>query len=301
MKNDVTVVIMAHNRVETIGEAIDSVLLQKDVKIVVSDNSSSDCVKNFVALNYPTIHYFQRKNYPDSSSHFNAILTSINSKYFMIFHDDDILIEGSIKIMVNALEDNSSISAVSGNAYVIEGKNKTNKSLVSKNHSTVINNKQEMAEKYILPESHGVAPFPGYLYRTSMVSNIVSDPSEGGKHADISFLMKVVEAGKVLWLKDYIMFYRIHDKNDSSIENISDRLSIIRYIKRNTKLKSKNFSYYKFIFYMKFLRQNYSFMRFFFSYKYKSILFFVIKFGVLMVLRNPNLLKKIIHKAWRLL
>ena len=87
MKNDVTVVIMAHNRVETIGEAIDSVLLQKDVKIVVSDNSSSDCVKNFVALNYPTIHYFQRKNYPDSSSHFNAILTSINSKYFMIFHD----------------------------------------------------------------------------------------------------------------------------------------------------------------------------------------------------------------------
>lgn len=291
MKYSATIVIMAHDRVETIGDAIDSVLMQKNINLIISDNSSTDRINRFVTKNYPSTKYIQRKNFPDSSSHFNKILKSITSKYFMIFHDDDILVSDSIRIMISALENDSSLSAVSGNAYVMKGKLKTKQALLNINHSVLINNKQEMAEKYILSDSFGVAPFPGYLYRTSMVNWIVSNPNEGGKHADVSFLMKVSESGRILWLKDFIMYYRIHGGNDSSVENIGDRLSIIRYIKKNTRLKRSDFDYYKFFFYINYLRQNFSFSKVFSSYKYKVILLFVLKISILIFIKKFKLTK----------
>ena len=287
MNNCVTVVVMAHDRVETISDTIESLFLQKNIQIVVSDNSVTDSIKKHVKLNYPTIKYIRRKNYPDSSAHFNAILNSISSEYFIIFHDDDIFIENSIEKLFYAIEKDLEISAVSGNAFVMNGGVKSRKTLINKEYLPItINNQQELAEKYVFFDSPGAAPFPGYLYRASIVKGINSHVSEGGKHADVSFLMKVAALGKILWIDDCIMHYRIHGENDSSIENIGDRMSLIRYIKKNTKLKNKDFSHYKFSFYIHYLHQNFSFKKIISSYKYRAILMFIVKFGSLILTKS---------------
>ena len=296
--NKVTVFLKAHDRLNTLGDALESLLKENNINIIVSDNSKFEHVGNFVKNKFPHVTYVRRNNCLDSESHQIKVLSSIDSEYFMVFHDDDILIKGAIKKLLDVIESDNKIAAVSGNAYILKHNTKTSKKLIKNiTGNYIIDSPQKLVKEYISFDSEGVAPLSGYLYRSSKVDGIYPCISEGGKHNDISYLMKVVKAGTIIWIEDCIMYYRIHNNNDSNTENLLDRLSIIRYIKNNSNFENIDFMYYKFSFYTKFIRQNLSMFSILLSYRYKIILLFVICFGVSMVIRHPaSTLKKLIYR-----
>jgi hypothetical protein len=59
--------------------------------LIISDNSTNDETKAiFEKKYYNKARYIHR--IPTSSDHFNLILKEVDSEYFMMFHDDDVLL-----------------------------------------------------------------------------------------------------------------------------------------------------------------------------------------------------------------
>jgi hypothetical protein len=68
------------------------------------------------------------------------------------------------------------------------------------------------------------------MYRRSAINGLCLDPRQGGKYSDVSFLLKVLQRGAILWLDATLMRYRIHGFNDSATEAIGQRLRLLRYV-----------------------------------------------------------------------
>jgi hypothetical protein len=78
------------------------------------------------------------------------------------------------------------------------------------------------------------------MYRTNLIKGLGLVYAEGGKHADVSFLMSILNRGQILWVDECLFCYRIHAANDSKQESIANRLSWMRHIKSTTSISPKS-------------------------------------------------------------
>ena len=76
----------------------------------------------------------------------------------------------------------------------------------------------------------GPAPFPSYLYRRSLAQTVRLDFQEAGKYSDVTFLLKLLQCGPLIWPPLVGMQTRIHANNDSRIENIGERMRLLRFV-----------------------------------------------------------------------
>ena len=241
--NKIQVFIMSYNRLHFIKETLASVVAQDyaNLEIIVSDNSTNDEVKAYCASNYSDITYRFRIPHLSSHDHFNTILAEANAPAFMIFHDDDLMFPGCVSALAGSLFSDPSLSAVCGNGYFLKGEKKT-RSLVNKrlSKSVVLSNPLDFLVNYLAIAS-GNQPFPGYLYRTQAVRGLRTSPMEGGKYSDLTFLLKVLERGKVFWKNVPLIYYRVHPGNDSAYRDPRALLKLLRYLKLHYGLKRRSF------------------------------------------------------------
>ena len=45
-------------------------------------------------------------------------------------------------------------------------------------------------------------------------------------------LSTLLTFGEILWLEKILMYYRVHDSNDSAIESIPDRIKLMNFMKK---------------------------------------------------------------------
>jgi len=103
-----------------------------------------------------------------------------------------------------------------------------NSSLVN---DTILSSPQELIVKFFLIPMR-ITPFSSYVYRRSQISDLNLLYSQGRKHADVSFLIKVALRGKIQWIAKELMNYRIHGKNDSNEFDIKAIISLCRFLKK---------------------------------------------------------------------
>ena len=131
---------------------------------------------------------------------------------------------------------NQKLSAVSCNAYILEQDTLTDK-LFNPNlkKNLQLNQTRELILHYLRPQlSH--TPFPSYLYRTENLKYQLNT-DDGGKHSDVSFLIKTLETGPFLWLAEPLMHYRRHGLNDSRTIDLCDTLKIsLFYLKKSPEM-----------------------------------------------------------------
>ena len=234
-KAQVQIYILSRDRPKFLREAIDSILNQNQslmkFEIVVSDNSKSGDVSKMISKHYSTknFKYIKRGGMLSSREHFRLVVSELNSKYAVLFHDDDVLFPNYIKIMSSSLQDN--IAAIGCNALVfkssiLNAKIKMHKFFLPK----WFNSEKFFLEQY-LPGSGGIAPYPSYLYRTAYLKQAFLNIPIKGKHSDVAILSSLLNYGEILWLESPLMYYRVHDSNDSVVESIPDRLALIYYMK----------------------------------------------------------------------
>lgn len=245
----VQVTILSRNRPEYTSQAVTSILNQTypNIHLVVSDNSTNDETYRQLKEDFPEFKFEYVKREPPVSvfPHFNQNIIEINAEYGMLFHDDDLLLPEAIQRMVENLEHDPSLSAVSCNAYVIDSNN--NKLRVfcpSLKDNLSINSASELAYLYMKVPMR-VVPFSAYLYRTKNLKNTAFLYKEGRKHADVSFLMKIAMQGPILWLSEPLMSYRVHGSNDSGIYDIKAIFSLCRFIRRTTSIPDKDLEKFK--------------------------------------------------------
>ena len=94
-----------------------------------------------------------------------------------------------------------------------------------------------LAQRYFSRAQSGFAPFPGYVYNRRLV-DCLRLPLDGGKYADVTWLLSLATKGPIVWVNLPLITYRVHEGNDGNIESLRDRLRFFGFLKQNNKLFS---------------------------------------------------------------
>lgn len=231
-KHRLQIYILSRDRPIYFSQALDSVLIasQGIADVIVSDNSETDVIQELVAVNYPDVQYIRRDPPTDAFEHFSVIMKESSAEFLTLFHDDDLMMPSYAKKMIEALDNNMKIAAVGCNGLFLRGNEKTGEStLVSVDKPKIFDCQKVFIQKHIELWRNGFAPFPGYMYRREFIKGLYPNKAQGGKYSDISFLTNIIRHGPILWLPEQLMWYRIHETNDSNTPSTGDRLSLLRY------------------------------------------------------------------------
>lgn len=240
MTGKLQIYIATHNRPEYIIECVNSALNQDDftnVEVIVSDNSSNNITKDLINGHGLNVKYIKRSNVLSAIDHLNTIIKEADGEYLTIFHDDDMLLPDYIGRTRDILDRERNFVAAAPNSFYINGVFASNEKIRKSAANEIIENQNILARQYIGITSSNPPPFPGYMYRVSCIKNILLDGTEAGKYCDLTFLIKLASVGKIYWISDPLMGYRIHSSNDTKKEDINHRLRLMRFIYKNTDIK----------------------------------------------------------------
>lgn len=245
---DLTVFILTHNRGEMLLETIDSILNQTchDFKFIVSDNSSNDDTARLLkeCNLWGKFEYRKRDHEYSSFDHFNMCLSEVDTTYFVLFHDDDIMLPNYVETMYNAIC-GSEYVAVGCNALYLKNRNFTKKKSCKLKKDAILTSKKELAEYYC---RCNIVPFPSYVYNRDKLENI-KFTCMVGKYSDVIWLLDLIGKGYFCWLKRPLLYYRIHDDQDSQKIDFINQLKLFGvykniYVNNHLLIKIRLFNIY---------------------------------------------------------
>lgn len=250
-----TIFIQCHNRPAYARCAIESALRQtnQDFRLVISDNSSNDELCCLVHAEFPGLDYRRRAPTLPAIDHFNTSISEADTDFLCLFHDDDLMEPGYVDAMLETIELHPYAMAYSCNAKIInEEVVLKGGSFESRDPYVIIENPRALAGRYFSRFPNGFAPFPAYIYRSSVVKNIPLNPQTGGKYSDVTWLLEISKIGPIVWNSKKLIRYRIHATNDGGFESTRDRLRLLGYLKMNSSFVGQAIiSDYRFFLYKK--------------------------------------------------
>lgn len=253
--------ILSRDRLDFCRETVASAVAQtyKNCQIIVSDNSEKDDVSAMLARDFPSVVVIRRKPSLPALNHFNKLIDEAAAPLMVLFHDDDVLEPEYVAKMVDLFLKSPEVGAIGCNSQILMDLTPTGMPFMGAFRGTVMLRQSfDLLEPYLSISLCSPAPFPGYMYRTSIIKGLELDAVQGGKHADVSFLVKVLKRRPILWTDECLFKYRFHTQNDSGIESVADRLSWLRFIYATNEIhpKSREVRDYKFLYWIKWLQQN---------------------------------------------
>ncbi len=267
---------LTHNRPRQAYEAIQSILTQSDqrFRLIISDNSSDEELKKIVDSHLMTLpvskfSYIKRNRVYNVVDHGNLCLDEVETNYFCLFHDDDLMLPNFVANFWNALSDYPNLTSCGMNAY-IEKRGEVNK-LFFQHFSRYVGpiSSKNLVERYFGRHQLGIAPYPSYVYKKSAMSGMCFKGNDG-KYGDVIWLLEMAARGAMIWVNSPSMIYRLHDGNDSLKESRKDRLKFLAYLKKNKYNLGLNIlSDYRFFLYKKNLPE----LRLFDQYSQRTKLF----------------------------
>lgn len=240
MVDTIRIVILSRDRPKYLKSTIDSVLNQRTstvkIKIVISDNSEKNEVEKMVNLNYPNdnIDYVRRTPSVSALKHFQLVISEIDEKYTVLFHDDDLMHPDYINTMLPFIR-KEGVAAVGCNAFLFT--NDLKKTVLSKSFSfeeaKTFSNEKEFLREYI-PSSSGIAAFPGHMYNTECLQKIeLENIYRTGGSSDVLLLNSLLSYGAIIWIPNYLMYYRLHGLNDGNNLYTADYIAILNRMSHN--------------------------------------------------------------------
>ena len=168
----VHVYLLTYNRPHYLLQALHSVLNQdfEHFLVIVSDNSTNnETEKQVQAIHHPKLQYIKRTPSTPSLEHYKTVLSEVSSEYFMMFHDDDIMEPGCLNSLSSVLDNSPTAAAVGGNAKIFWDNKAHFKRRFFKpaKRNRVFRHAKDLAKIYLTFD--GLAPFPSYMYRRSLI------------------------------------------------------------------------------------------------------------------------------------
>jgi len=217
----VTIAIPTYNRKEYLKECIKSVLNQtfQDFEIIIFDNHSNYNIKKLVSqFNDKRIKLIINEENLGNRRNFRKIFNyKFNSRYIIIFHDDDTMHPHLLGKEIELLEENPDMVFVGTNMNFIKNHEKMSKfSVKTKNNIMVFNNSISFTK--LLLTNFNLC-FDSVMYRMNILEDVTPYDNKFFKWGDRPYLADLSKKGKVAILKDRLVNYRIHRKQDSQAES----------------------------------------------------------------------------------
>lgn len=230
---DLTVFILTHNRGDLLLDTIHSVLNQDctDFKIIVSDNSSNDETKALLeekGLISKLVYRKRDKEYP-AFDHFNICINEVDTEFFILFHDDDIMNQNMVSVLYSYIH-KSDFVCVGPNSNILLGNKKTKIKTLNFFKNKILTSSDELIFQYCKNE---IAVFPGYIYSKPKLKGkqFISDV---GKYSDVTWLVRLINDFPFLWIKESLMYYRVHQGQDSQVSDLNSQFRLVRKWKKES-------------------------------------------------------------------
>ena len=220
----VTIAIPTYNRKEYLKECIRSILDQtfQNFEIIVFDNHSDYNIKGFISqFNDKRIKLIINEENLGSRGNFRKIFNyKFNSKYIIIFHDDDTMHSYLIDEEVELLEKNSDIVFVATEINFVKDSKKMNefsKTDYNNLHLSIYRGASSLVRLILL--SFNLC-YDSVMYRSNILEDMAPYDTEFSKWGDRPYLINLSKKGKVAILKEKLVNYRIHKNQDSQLESL---------------------------------------------------------------------------------
>ena len=76
------------------------------------------------------------------------------------------------------------------------------------------------------------------MYRVNCISDVGLDESKGGIHADVSFLLDILQRGPIILTTEILMSYRLHDTNLNNDTSVPIQYGFLRYLKSQVSMEN---------------------------------------------------------------
>lgn len=231
-KHDLTIYIVTRDRHLQALDAIKSVLSQNcdNYRLIVSDNSRENYLQNCIEKFSNKLKYIRRSGLLSALEHFNACISEVDTKFFALFHDDDLMFSNFVESFWSAYSKFPNAIAYGSNAIIKKGERYLGEAFKAPLRYVGPVNAIDLGCRYFGRHQMGIAPLPSYVYRkTSMLEFDLNL----GKYGDVQWLLMNAELGDLVWINKPLMTYQLHDGNDSNIESLGDRLKLLGFFKRH--------------------------------------------------------------------
>jgi len=232
-----TVFIVTYNRAHLLKLSIESVLIQTyiDFNLIILDNASTDNTQQIVnSFADDRIHYIKHETNIGGYNNINYAVDICQTKYFIIFHDDDIMKKDLIEKELEELERNEDYSIVSslstliddeGNELITQVNNPTNKKNLYQGN--------EYLQNFLQGGLSVVCP--SVMYRNSFIkSKKLHFNSKVGPASDQYLWFEVEKYGGIICqLNQALIKYRIHKTQDSHINNGIMEIDLLYAVSKN--------------------------------------------------------------------
>lgn len=210
----VSVIMPAYNAGAYIADAIESILSQtyKNLELIIIDDGSTDgtylIAKRYQAMDKRVVVIQNDKNLGVSMTSSKGIAKA-KGAYIARMDADDIASKDRFEKQVAYLQKNSNTVAVGGNCYIIDRKGK------------IIGRKQfpqsfEEIYEYIfkfIPAQQGTL----IIARKRLPKNFVYYEDGMNTAEEVELFFKLFQYGRVENMSDYLLKYRMHNKNTSIV------------------------------------------------------------------------------------
>jgi glycosyltransferase involved in cell wall biosynthesis len=234
--NLLTVVLLCYNRPLFAREAIKSILNQseKNFNFIISDNSTNNELKDLVKSEFPSLEYLSWFPGIPAFEHFKNVISLVNTKYFVLFHDDDTMESEFVENILNQFKLTPNVAAVGTNGFLMTstGQNMGGKCyFTSCNRIDSFSDKRNFLMRYLVGDLGGVSPFCSYAYNAELIRGLYPDYSRARNYCDAVFLADVLERGAIIWLNQPLVRVRCHDENLSFASGVSDYKGFLNLIR----------------------------------------------------------------------
>lgn len=242
MNSRLTVVLLCHNRSQMAIDALESILAQtnRDFRLVVSDNSTNRNLSDRLGSEYPDIECVSWFPGVPAFDHFNNVIAMIETDYFVMFHDDDLMEPTYVEIILEKLSQYPTAAAIGTNAYPINAEGHLRSAdlwfrSTNDRSDQVFSDRESLLRQYLIVDRGGIAPFPSYAYNSRLIKGLSMNYSVGRAYCDTVFLLDVIKRGPVIWVDKPLLRVRIHGNNQSNFCAVRDYKIFVTWVKREFK------------------------------------------------------------------
>ena len=241
-----TVFVVTYNRANYLKTCIKSILEQSfcDFQLVILDNASIDNTQIIVnSFQDNRIQYIRHEMNIGGLNNINYALNMCKTKYFIIFHDDDIMNKDLLGKEVEVLEENEKYSIASSQCAFIDGKGKGIAiALYNKKQQDRISlfKGNEYLRNFLLREQSIICP--SVMFRNTFFKEKgLAFRSEVGPAADQYLWFEVAKNGGILCrINEKLMKYRVHEDQDSQIHGDIMEVDLLDAVIKNNICNIKN-------------------------------------------------------------
>jgi len=192
-------------------------------QIVILDNGSAESVMSELKnCHHNNVVWLGSEENLGRGGNLTRALSLVKTKYFMILHDDDVLMPDFLTSQMPILESDVGLVAVSSNGYCIDETGSRTGKLVLANMPShgarLFSNSSELVEHIF---SDSCVPFSPMIYRSTILSQLreLFTPSfftSFGPVCDVVMQMRLADAGGIFLNFSPLYECRVHPDQDSA-------------------------------------------------------------------------------------